>query len=88
MDRKYNSFFYFFFSYFVSPRQVRSFASNMHNDGTFQYFALDFGNSKAALHGSVLLAQADFVNQALQYISKLYSQHVGLFIFRISSQIL
>jgi hypothetical protein len=54
--------------------QIRSFASKMHNsDETFQYFALDFGKTKAALHGGVLLAQAEFVNEALKTIAQLYS---------------
>lgn len=61
----------------IRPNQIRSFASKMHNDDTFQYFTLDFGTSKAALHGSVLLAQADFVNIALKKIAELYSLKNG-----------
>jgi hypothetical protein len=55
----------------------------MHNNGSFQYFALDFGHTKAALHGSHLLAQAEFMNEALKAIAQLYShkKKKSLFLF-------
>lgn len=62
---------------YCRPMQIRSFASKMHNDGTFQYFALDFGHTRAAIHGSVVLAQAEFLNEALKTIARLYSMKNG-----------
>lgn len=55
-----------------SFRQIRSFASPMHNNGTFQYFAISGGTSRAALHGSEVIKQAVFVNDALRAIMQLY----------------
>lgn len=53
--------------------QVRSFASTMHNgDAYFQYFALDFQEASSAFHGSDVLIQAVFVNDALRQIQTMY----------------
>mmetsp|Transcript_23374 Transcript_23374/g.22517 ORF Transcript_23374/g.22517 Transcript_23374/m.22517 type:complete len:257 (-) Transcript_23374:790-1560(-) len=53
--------------------QVRSFSSTMHNgDGYFQYFALDFQEASSAFHGSDVLIQAVYVNDALRQIQTLY----------------
>jgi len=54
--------------------QVRSLSSPMHNDDNFfQYFAVDFkDNTGSAVHGSGLLTQAVFVNDAIRAILKLY----------------
>lgn len=67
--------------------QVRSFASKMHNDGTFQYFALDFGHSRAAFHGSLIVAQAEFLNEALKAIARLYSKQNGILMLSISCNV-
>lgn len=55
--------------------QVRSLSSPMHNDDNFfQYFAVDFkDNSGSAVHGSGLLTQAAFVNDAIRTILQLYA---------------
>jgi len=56
--------------------QVRSFASYMHNgDDYFQYFALDFNESLSAIHGSLILQQAIYLNEALKQIILLYKNH-------------
>eukprot|EP00602_Paraphysomonas_sp_CaronLab_P008051 CAMPEP_0185036204 /NCGR_PEP_ID=MMETSP1103-20130426/28813_1 /TAXON_ID=36769 /ORGANISM="Paraphysomonas bandaiensis, Strain Caron Lab Isolate" /LENGTH=913 /DNA_ID=CAMNT_0027573657 /DNA_START=100 /DNA_END=2838 /DNA_ORIENTATION=- len=60
-----------------SPMQVRSFASSMHNDGSLQYFSLDFGNSRSATHASTILLQAVFLNDALREIASIYSFSPG-----------
>lgn len=58
--------------------QVRSFASYMHNgDDYFQYFALDFNESLSAIHGSLILQQAIYLNEALKQITLLYKNHDG-----------
>jgi hypothetical protein len=57
--------------------QIRSFASSTHNDKSFQYFAVDFGRAKSATHGSILLSEAAFVNEALAEISRIYEQMKG-----------
>ena len=51
--------------------QSRSLA--FHNNGTFQYFALQFHDNNAALHGSVIVKQAILVNEALREIHRLYT---------------
>ncbi len=53
--------------------QGRSIASSMHNDGTFQHFVIDFANTRSALHGSVVLSQAVFVNDAIAKILDMYA---------------
>lgn len=54
-------------------KQVRSFASSMHNeDEKFQYFALHFNKDMSATHGSVAVKQAVFLNDALAAILSLY----------------
>lgn len=56
--------------------QVRSFASYMHNgDEYFQYFALDFNESLSAIHGSLIIQQAIYLNEALQKIISLYKKY-------------
>jgi len=56
--------------------QVRSFASYMHNgDDYFQYFALDFNESLSAIHGSLIIQQAIYLNEALQEIITLYKNY-------------
>lgn len=55
--------------------QVRSFSSTMHNDDSFfQYFSLDFQEANSAFHGSDVLTQAVFVNDALRKIQILYQE--------------
>jgi triacylglycerol esterase/lipase EstA (alpha/beta hydrolase family) len=45
----------------------------MHNDDSFfQYFSLDFKESDSAHHGSSILTQAVFVNDAVEKINILY----------------
>ena len=54
---------------FLSSDQLRSLASYMHNsEGRYRYFALDFKGSRSGLHGSHILAQAAFLNDALRAI--------------------
>lgn len=56
--------------------QVRSLSSTMHNgDGYFQYFSLDLNNSFSAIHGSTILKQAIFTNDALLKIASLYEEN-------------
>lgn len=58
-----------------SPDQARSLASNMHNTKEFfQYFALDFKSELSAFHGSSVMAQAAFTNEALSRIAEAYSK--------------
>lgn len=47
------------------------------NDGTFQFYAVHFGQSMSATHGSVMLSQAAFVNDALRYISSEHGNPVN-----------
>lgn len=54
--------------------QARSFASKMHNDGTFQYFVADFGKSQSAMHGSEVFLQAVYINDCVAQIFKLYEE--------------
>jgi hypothetical protein len=55
--------------------QVRSLSSTMHNgDGYFQYFSLDLNYSLSAIHGSTILTQAMFTNDALLKIASLYDE--------------
>ena len=59
---------------FCSIDQVRSLASSMHNgDGYFQYFVVDFRNMDSAYHGSSILKQAVFANDAIKRIRALYA---------------
>ena len=52
---------------------MRSLASYMHSNGRYQFFGLDFNGSRSGLHGSYILAQAAFMNDALRTIIGLYS---------------
>ena len=62
-----------------SVDQVRSLASTMHNsDNFFQYFVVDFENMDSAFHGSTIVSQAAFVNDALVAIRKLYIKKRGI----------
>ena len=45
--------------------QARSFSSSLHNDGSYQYFVAHLGNEWSALHGSTVIRQATFVNEAI-----------------------
>jgi hypothetical protein len=55
--------------------QVRSLSSTMHNDDDFfQYFTLDFQGADTAYHGSSILTQAVFVNDAIRAVQELYQQ--------------
>ena len=61
-----------------SADQVRSFSSPMHNeDGFFQYFAIHFKYPFSAIHGSSILTQAIYVNDALRTIQQLYKEERG-----------
>ncbi len=60
-----------------SHDQVRSLASDMHNNGTFQYFTLGFSEEFSALHGSYIMNQAAFVNDALVKIYGMYKAQIG-----------
>jgi hypothetical protein len=63
---------------FCSPDQVRSLASFSHNgDDYFQYFVLDFNNAMSGFHGSFVIKQAIYVNDALKAIKQLYHDTVG-----------
>ena len=57
--------------------QVRSLASTTHNNGTLQYFALDFGVSHAGYHGSHVILQAIFLNEALTKIKEIYTKKLS-----------
>jgi hypothetical protein len=47
----------------------------MHNkDKQFQYFVLDFEGENSATHGSHMLFQAGFMNEALRVIMSMYNQ--------------
>ena len=47
----------------------------MHNDDDFfQYFTLDFQGADTAYHGSTILTQAVFVNDAIRAVQELYRQ--------------
>ena len=47
----------------------------MHNKNKrLQYFVVEFGGQDSALHGSSLVLQAAFVNEALKAIMKLYGK--------------
>jgi glycosylphosphatidylinositol deacylase len=47
----------------------------MHNNGEYQYFALDFNESKTAFHASYVISQSIFMNDALKAIQKLYKEN-------------
>jgi pimeloyl-ACP methyl ester carboxylesterase len=62
-----------------SVDQVRSLASLMHNKNKqFQYFVLDFDSANTALHGSHVVFQAAFMNDALREIMRLYNQSASV----------
>lgn len=62
-----------------SADQVRSLSSPMHNkDEVFQYFAVHFKKPLSAIHGSILLSQAAFVNDALETVRALYKKPVSI----------
>ena len=47
----------------------------MHNKNKrLQYFVVEFGGQDSALHGSSLILQAAFVNEALKSIISLYGK--------------
>lgn len=49
----------------------------MHNDGGFEFFSLDFGDSKSGLHGSHVFSQAAFMNDALKAIKEITTLEYG-----------
>jgi hypothetical protein len=51
--------------------QSRSLA--YHNNGTLQYYALNFGENDAALHGANILKQAVYLNDALRKIHEVHT---------------
>jgi len=51
--------------------QSRSLA--YHNNGTLQYYALNFGENDAALHGANILKQAAYLNDALRKIHEVHT---------------
>jgi hypothetical protein len=64
-----------------SADQVRSMSSPMHNkDEFFQYFAVHFNTPLSAIHGSLLLSQAAFVNDALETIREMYNKPVQIMV--------
>ena len=58
--------------------QARSFSSSLHNDGTFQYFIAHLGNEWSALHGSTVLRQATFINEAIEVSYFFHSFRVSI----------
>ena len=68
----------FHFYNVASDLQARSISADQHNDLLeFQFFAIDFDGAKTGLHGSEILAQAVFVNDAIRAIQHYYRMNSG-----------